>query len=87
MALPTVSVEVISEVLDGAGEQDKIRTSWEEMIKHNAALFTCVTEIAVRESLKEEIRGEMILRGAMLIWESLRVQDEIDEMNREWGVE
>lgn len=85
--LPTVSVEVISEVLSGAGDQEKIRASWEEMIKANPALFTCITEIAVRESLKEEIRGEMILRGAMLAWESLRVQDEIDEMNREWGVE
>ena len=85
--LPEVSVEVISEVLKGAGDQEKIRNSWEEMIKNNPALFTCITEIAVRESLKEEIRGEMILRGAMLAWESLRVQDEIDEMNREWGVE
>ena len=85
--LPTVSVEVISEVLSGAGDQEKIRTSWEEMIKSNPALFTCITEIAVRESLKEKVRGEMILRGAMFVWETLRVQEEIDEMNREWGEE
>ena len=85
--LPEVSVEVITEILDSARDQDKIRTSWEEMIKENAALFTCVTEIAVRESLIENIRGEMVLRGAMLVWESLRIQDEIDEMNQQWGID
>ena len=85
--LPEVSVEVITEILDSARDQDKIRTSWEEMIKENAALFTCVTEIAVRESLIERIRGEMVLRGAMLVWESLRIQDEIDEMNQQWGID
>ena len=85
--LPEVSLEVIEEIIKAAGDSKRIRTSWEEMMTHNPALFTCITELAVRESLKEQIRGEMFLRGAMCVWESLRVQKEIDEMNEEWGVD
>ena len=85
--LPVISVEVITEVLKGAGDQEKIRNSWEKMIIDNPALFTCITEIAIRESLKDHIRGDLFLRGAMCVWEALRVQDEIDEMNEEWGIE
>lgn len=85
--LPEVSVEVIREILRAARDPKRIRMSWDEMINNNPSLFTCITELAVRESLIEQIRGEMFLRGAMCVWESLRVQEEIDEMNEEWGVD
>ena len=31
-------------------------------------------------------RGEMFLRGAMYVWEALRVQDEVNDMNDQWGL-
>ena len=46
--LPVISVEVITEILKGAGDQEKISISWEKMIIDNPALFTCITEIAIR---------------------------------------
>jgi hypothetical protein len=85
--LPEVSLEVVKEIMRAANDSKRIRMSWEDMISNNPALFTCITELAVRESLTEQIRGEMFLRGAMYIWEALRVQDEINEMNEEWGVD
>jgi hypothetical protein len=85
--LPEVSLGVIKEILTAAYDSKRIRMSWEEMIRDNPALFTCITELAVKESLIDQIRGEMFLRGAMCVWESLRVQEEINEMNEEWGVD
>ena len=84
--LPEVSLEVVKEIMRAANDSKRIRMSWEEMITHNPALFTCITELAVRESLTEQIRGEMFLRGAMYIWEALRVQDEVNDMNDQWGL-
>lgn len=84
--LPSVSKEVIEGVLKGVGDSEKVRASWEEMIENNTLLFTFITEAAVKASLSERVKGEMFLRGAMSVWETLRVQDEVDEMNRDWGL-
>ena len=84
--LPKVSKEVIIEVLKGTERPQNVRESWGEMIANNPELFGCLTEIAVRASLKEEMRGEMFLRGALCVWETLRVQDEIDDMDDNWSV-
>lgn len=84
--LPTVSKEVIEGVLKGVADAEKVRISWEAMIKDNELLFTYITEVAVKASLSERVKGEMFLRGAMSVWETLRVQDEVDEMNKEWGI-
>ena len=37
--LPVVSTEVITEVISGVGDAEKVRRSWEEMIENNPALF------------------------------------------------
>ena len=85
--LPVVSTEVITEVISGVGDAEKVRRSWEEMIENNPALFACITEVATKTALDNRVGGEMVLRGAMCVWETLRIQEEIDEMNREWGEE
>ena len=53
--LPKVSKEVIIEVLKGTEQPQNVRESWREMIANNPELFGCLTEIAVRAALKEEI--------------------------------
>ena len=56
------------------------------MIEQNSTLFTSLEEVAIRAAAKEYMNGEMFLRGAMCVWESLRVQDEVDDMNDKWGI-
>ena len=45
-----------------------------------------ITDIAAVASVHKREKGEMFLRGAMFVWECLRVQDEVDDMNQEWGI-
>ncbi len=67
-------------------EPDKISDSWLEMAASNQELFENITDIATVASANKRERGEMFLRGAMYVWECLRVQDEVDDMNQEWGI-
>ena len=83
--LPEVSKEVIAGVVKGVSDAQKVRDSWEAMLENNAILFTYITEVAATIASVDKARGEMFLRGAMGVCETLRVQDEVDEMNRNWG--
>jgi len=56
------------------------------MIEQNRELFISREEVAVTAAAKEYMNGEMFLRGAMCVWEALRVQDEVDDMNDKWGI-
>ncbi len=84
--LPEVTKEVAREVFVALTEPENVRASWREMIEQNRTLFTSLEEVAIRAAAKEYMNGEMFLRGAMCVWEALRVQDEIDDMNDKWGV-
>ena len=84
--LPKVSEEVASQVMKIMGKTDKISDSWLEMATSNEDLFENITDIAAVASAHKRERGEMFLRGAMFVWECLRVQDEVDDMNQEWGI-
>ena len=84
--LPEVSKEVAREVFIALVNPENVRSSWREMIEQNSTLFTSLEEVAIRAAAKEYMNGEMFLRGAMCVWEALRVQDEIDDMNDKWGV-
>ena len=84
--LPVVSAEVAAQIMKIMREPDKISDSWLEMATSNEALFENITDIAAVASMYKRERGEMFLRGAMYVWECLRVQDEVDDMNQEWGI-
>lgn len=84
--LPEVSKEVADEVFTALVNPENVRSSWREMIEQNRALFISLEEVAVTAAAKEYMNGEMFLRGAMCVWESLRVQDEVDDMNDKWGI-
>ena len=81
--LPVVSRRVTELVFDriGAGE---VKESWEKMIVENQELFVSIT--AAVKSIKGKPQKESFLRGAYCVWELLRTQEEINEMNREWGI-
>ena len=84
--LPVVSAEVAAQIMKIMREPDKISDSWLEMAVSNQDLFENITDIAAVASTHKRERGEMFLRGAMYVWECLRVQDEVDDMNQEWGI-
>ena len=84
--LPEVTKEVANEVFAALVNPENVRTSWREMIEQNRALFISLEEVAITAAAKEYMNGEMFLRGAMCVWESLRVQDEVDDMNDKWGI-
>ena len=84
--LPEVSKEVADEVFTALVNPENVRSSWREMIEQNRALFISLEEVAVTAAAKEYMNGEMFLRGAMCVWEALRVQDEVDDMNDKWGI-
>ncbi len=84
--LPVVSAEVAAQIMKIMREPDKISDSWLEMAASNQELFENITDIATVASANKRERGEMFLRGAMYVWECLRVQDEVDDMNQEWGI-
>ena len=83
--LPRVSEEVASQVMKIMRETDRISDSWLDMAENNKELFENITDIAAVASVHKREKGEMFLRGAMFVWECLRVQDEVDDMNQEWG--
>ena len=84
--LPEVTKEVANEVFAALVNPENVRASWREMIEQNRTLFTSLEEVAITAAAKEYMNGEMFLRGAMCVWESLRVQDEVDDMNDKWGI-
>ena len=77
--LPEVTKEVANEVFAALVNPENVRTSWREMIEQNRELFISLEEVAITAAAKEYMNGEMFLRGAMCVWESLRVQDEVDD--------
>tara|TARA_Y100001938_G_C8088390_1_gene433501 strand:- start:237 stop:482 length:246 start_codon:yes stop_codon:yes gene_type:complete len=81
-----VSAEVAAQIMKIMREPDKISDSWLEMAVSNQDLFENITDIAAVASMHKRDKGEMFLRGAMYVWECLRVQDEVDDMNQEWGI-
>ena len=54
------------------------------MVLENQELFVNIT--AAVKTIKGKPQKEAFLRGAYCVWELLRTQDEINEMNREWGI-
>jgi hypothetical protein len=84
--LPTVSEEVAAQVSTIMGETNRVADSWLDRAESNLVLFEKLTDIAVVASASSREQGEMFLRGAMFVWESLRVQDEVNDMNDQWGL-
>jgi len=84
--LPLVSREVAGQVSHMMSDTGKITDSWMGMAESNMVLFERLTDIATVAAASDKERGEMFLRGAMYVWEALRVQDEVDDMNNQWGL-
>jgi hypothetical protein len=81
--LPVVSRRVAELVFDRMGTGN-VKDSWEVMLIENQELFVSIT--AAIKSIEGKPQRESFLRGAYCVWELLRTQEEIDEMNREWGI-
>lgn len=84
--LPIVSEEVVSQVTKIVGKTSKVSDSWISMAESNLILFEKLTDVAVVAAGSGREKGEMFLRGAMFVWEALRVQDEVNDMNDQWGL-
>ena len=81
--LPVVSRRV-AELVSDRINAGAVKESWEKMVLENQELFVNIT--AAVKTIKGKPQKEAFLRGAYCVWELLRTQDEINEMNREWGI-
>ena len=84
--LPIVSEEVAARVSNVMSDTGKVTDSWLDMAESNMVLFERLTDIATVAAGNSREKGEMFLRGAMYVWEALRVQDEVNDMNDQWGL-
>lgn len=82
--LPIVSKPLIHSVLDSVKDKDFVESSWTDMLLENAELFTVVSKSAKQFPIKTS--QEAFLRGAFLMWALLHKQDEVDDMDKNWGL-
>ena len=82
--LPKVTKALIRSVLDSTKDKDFIEASWTDMLLENADLFTIISRSAKRFPVKTS--QEAFLRGAFLMWALLHKQDEVDDMDENWGI-
>ena len=65
-------------------DKDFVESSWTDMLLENAELFTVVSKSAKQFPIKTS--QEAFLRGAFLMWALLHKQDEVDDMDKNWGL-
>ena len=82
--LPIVNKEIINSIKDNAKDIEFIKSSWIEMAMENIDLFDAVSDSSKQFPTRSS--QEAFLRGAFLAWVLLYKQDEVDDMNKNWGV-
>tara|TARA_R110002020_G_scaffold467327_1_gene690817 strand:- start:2406 stop:2609 length:204 start_codon:yes stop_codon:yes gene_type:complete len=65
-------------------EEDFIEDGWVDMLIKNPELFSSV--VGYSKLLRLKSSQEAFLRGAFLSWVLLYKQDEVNDMNENWGV-
>ena len=84
MTIPKVNKELVERKSKQSLDIDKIKEAWVQMAVENPYLFSAVSNTAQAISPEKTVQNSF-LKGAYLIWSLLKDQEEIDEMNENWG--
>jgi len=83
--LPKVSAAALKESMQLVNDGSAIKDKWETIAFENTTLFLCLTDISKIAMKKDPKAAEMFLRGCLITYEALRVQEEIDDLEEQWG--
>ena len=82
--MPKIKDGIISSLNKSAEDKSFVREGWEQMMKKDPNLFSCLTSTCMK--IKDRGMKEGFLRGSWLVWALYNSQDEADRMNEEWGL-
>tara|TARA_Y100000593_G_C4184116_1_gene273495 strand:- start:55 stop:306 length:252 start_codon:yes stop_codon:yes gene_type:complete len=82
--LPLITKDLVHSVLKSMKEEDFVEDGWVDMLFKNPELFSSIVSYSKLLHLKSS--QEAFLRGAFLAWVLLYKQDEVNDMNENWGV-
>ncbi len=82
--LPSITKQLVESVRKSMKEEDFIEEAWVDMLFENPELFSSIVGYSKLLHLKSS--QEAFLRGAFLSWVLLYKQDEVNDMNENWGV-
>jgi hypothetical protein len=82
--LPIVTKELVSSLLESAKDRTFVESTWVEMSIENLELFSAISDST--DVFTSRLSKEAFLRGAFLTWLLLYKQDEVNDMDENWGV-
>ena len=84
MTIPKINRELVERKSKESLDIDKIKEAWVRMSLENPYLFSAISDTVQSISTDTKVQNGF-LKGAYLIWSLLNDQEEIDEMNENWG--
>jgi|TARA_R110002110_G_scaffold375703_2_gene585497 hypothetical protein len=87
MSLPEVTETTIEIVLRDFNNDKRLfgRLKWTKIALENKHFFLSISDTAEKMSEVDKIRAESFLRGAFLAYTLLDAQEEVDELEKNWG--
>jgi len=82
--LPKIKKGVIDSLQRSSKDKSFIRDCWAEMMITDKELFDCITDTC--EKIPTRQMKEGFLRGCWLVASLYKIQDEVDEMDENWGI-
>jgi hypothetical protein len=84
MTIPRVSRELVETRAKEQLDIDKIKEAWIDMALENPYLFSAVSNTAQAISEERPVQNGF-LKGAYLVWSLLKSQEQVNQMNDDWG--
>lgn len=84
MTIPRVSRELVETKAKEQLDIDAIKEAWVDMALENPYLFSAVSNTAQVISEERSVQNGF-LKGAYLVWSLLKTQEQVNQMNEDWG--
>ena len=84
MTIPRVSRELVETKAKQQLDIAKIKEAWIDMALENPYLFSAVSNTAQAISEERSVQNGF-LKGAYLVWSLLKTQEQVNQMNEDWG--
>ena len=84
MTIPRVSRELVETKAKQQLDIAKIKEAWIDMALENPYLFSAVSNTAQVISEERSVQNGF-LKGAYLVWSLLKTQEQVNQMNEDWG--
>ena len=84
MTIPRVSRELVETKAKEQLDIDAIKEAWVDMALENPYLFSAVSNTSQAVSEERSVQNGF-LKGAYLVWSLLKTQEQVNQMNEDWG--